>query len=389
MRVKENLNVVKIEGDRSIIYCQEDYAQELYDIMFKNDRRKTVIKDTKVGDIMRITEFKSHKDGTIEAICDNYDSIFIDIKKERKFIEMLGMTEDSFKEWIQSSKSIDNLSTNKMTISLESPASRKGSLYNAHLKTITREFMEQIAKPTTAYIAKIIDKNQGGFIVEVQGVKAFLPGSLAAANKIVNFDDYIGKEIHVMLEDYLSASDIFVVSYKKYLEYILPSKLSALSKNQIMIGTITGTSKFGIFAEFDEIFTGLLHSSEMSPDTQEKFATGKFKPGQKIETWLKDVKDGKLILTENDPQVRESEMEIYKERTEGIIKTATIVSMKSFGILMEIEKDKLGLLPIKESKKIREKLSVGDKINVCVTKVDTSTGKIYLSLIEQKVVSKA
>ena len=275
-----------------------------------------------------------------------------------------------------------------MHILVQNTLKNLGSLHSAHLQTIVGEFMGQIGKPSTAYAAKVMSKNQGGFIVEVQGIKAFMPGSLAAANKIVDFDEYIGKNINVMIEDFLASSNIFVVSYKKYLEHILPSRLGELERNQIMHGTVTGSSNFGVFVEFDEIFTGLLHSSEMTSETYDEFKQGGFKPGDTIKVWLKDIRSNKLILTDRDPIIKESEMEEFRVKTEGVVKSALIVSIKPHGALMEIEKGVLGLLPIKEMKRLTKKLSVGDDLIVCVRKVDTSTGKIYLALTDERIHSE-
>ena len=69
-----------------------------------------------------------------------------------------------------------------------------------------------------------------------------------------------------------------------------------------MEGIITGTSKFGIFLEFSEMFTGLLHISEMDENTENQFRERAFKPGNTMEVWVKDVKDNRLILTMKNPQ---------------------------------------------------------------------------------------
>lgn len=380
--LKINPNIVKSKNDSSKIYCQEEYAQELYDLMIGTP---VSVKDLTLGDILKVTTMKLSANDEVEVTCDNYETLYFPIQKERKYFELIGLSEDSFREWAGTEQCRDYFQQRKTYVSVENVANRKGSLYSAHLKTIVREFREQIGKPTSAYVAKVLSKNQGGFLVEVQGVKAFLPGSLAAANKIVNFDEYIGKEIFVMIEDYLAPSDIFVVSYKKYLDYILPSKLGELERNQYMTGTVTGTSKFGVFVEFGEIFTGLLHVTEMSPETAEKFNKGEFRSGTAIEAWLKDIKDNKLILTENDPSIRQGEMEEFRSKVEGNYKEGLIVSIKPHGALMEVEKGVLGLLPLKEMKKSGKRLNVGETMNVFIKKVDTTSGKIYLTLTDEAV----
>lgn len=388
MATKENTTVIKRSGDKSRILCQEDYAQELYDKMYGQD---VMHKDLSVGDVVRVTNFRivSRDKKEIEAVCENHTSLFFNFSKERRyFAEILGLDEESFYQWIESNQHVTHLANQKVYATVENARACKGSLYGAHLKTIAFEFKEQITKPTMAYLAKVMSKNQGGFIVEVQGVKAFLPGSLAAANKITDFENFIGKEIHVMIEDFLKSSGIFVVSYKKYLENILPSKLADLERNQLMKGIVTGTSKFGVFAEFDSIFSGLLHTAEMTPETLATFQSGGFSAGDEIEMWLKDIRDNKLILTEIDPSIRQNEMEIFRGEIENSMKDATIVSIKPHGALMEIEKGVLGLLPVKEMKKSGRRLNVGETLNIFIKKVDTSTGKIYLTMNDERVTAE-
>ena len=378
--MKENKNVIKIAGDKSRVYCQEDYAQSMYDAMYGN---VTIAKDMNNGDLHRVTDFRIMKNGEVEAICDNMGSLFFNISKEKKYFELIGITEDSFERWVLAGDHKQYLVDRKIFILVDNAKTMKGSMYAAHLTTIVTEFKEQIANPTAAYNAKVLSKNQGGFLVEVQGIKAFLPGSLAAANKITDFESFIGKNVTVMIEDFLQTSGIFVVSYKKYLTNILPSRLAALERNQKLVGTITGTSKFGIFVEFEEIFTGLLHAAEMDPTTVDSFNERGFEIGDEMEVWLKDIRDNKLILTQIDPSIRQNEMETLRESVEGVMKEATIVSIKPHGALMEIEKGVIGLLPIKEMKKTGKRLIVGEKLEIFIKKVDSSTGKIYLTLTDE------
>ena len=47
------------------------------------------------------------------------------------------------------------------------------------------------------YSAKILSTNNGGYTVDIQGVKCFLPGSLASSGPITDFDALVGKTIDV------------------------------------------------------------------------------------------------------------------------------------------------------------------------------------------------
>lgn len=377
--LQENLQIKKHDS-KDKIYCQEPYAQEMYDRFYGIDVKS---KDVKVGQSIRALDLEVLNTGEVEVHTDAGVDIYIDMRKEKKYFEAIGVTDfsvDNLKRLSKEGafKELFNEKQEYVVLKGKEGAVR-GSLYDSHLSYIKREFMKQISEQNRAYTGKILSKNQGGFFINVGGVDAFLPGSLAAANKIINFDSYIGKEIYVMVEDYLASSDTFIFSYKKYLEKILPSKMASLDRVKKHVGSVTGSSKYGVFVEFEEIFTGLLHSTEMTEKTLAQFNARAYRPGDKIELWIKDIKGDKLILTEIDPSIKNDEMKQYKEKTEGTIKSLKAVSMKPFGVFFEVEKDSIGLLPTKELKKMTKRVEVGEFYDVCISVIDLETGKIYLS----------
>jgi len=170
------------------------------------------------------------------------------------------------------------------------------------------------------------------------------------------------------------------------LDKILPAKLAEIERYSKLEGIVTGSSKYGIFVEFQEMFTGLLHTSEMENATLESFVNRRVEAGQVIEIWVKDIKDNKLILTEFNPAEKQEEIENFKTKSEGTVKSMKVVSVKPFGVFFEVENDRIGLLPVREMKKIAKKMEVGESYPLCISKVDSDSGKIYLSALNEKVV---
>ena len=180
----------------------------------------------------------------------------------------------------------------------------RGSLKSLQTEITNQELHKSVNTTDTAFLGKVISKNNGGFILDINGVHTFLPGSRATANKVENFDlkEWIGKEINVMVEKYSSEHKIFIVSNKKYLKTILPQKIQELDLTKKYNGRVTGTKDFGIFIEFDEIFTALLHKMEMSDDILAKFNSGYYKPNTLIDNLtIKEVqRNNRIILTTKD-----------------------------------------------------------------------------------------
>jgi len=362
----------KISGinNKNKCFSREPYAQELFDIFSSN---KSVNKDLKKGDCVCITDIYNICGSKITIEILGGLSIDIDLSREKKFIQLYGyQSVDEFINVILEPNYLKSLIDSGIyAYVVESTPALKISLWQGHIKKIKEEFMEQIQTSTKAYIAKIIEANKGGFFVEVQGINAFMPGSLAAPNKIMNFQSYVGKEVIVMIEDFLTDINSFIVSHKKYIEYILPSKIKELNTTIKYKGIITGTSKYGIFIEFEDIFTGLLHSSKMKEETSNKFKTGKYNQGDLMQFYINEItKDNRIILTEESPMEKKDKFTKFINENEGKILESEISAIMNFGIIVSTS-DLSGLVPIKEFKKYNIKVNnyiIGDKIHVIFDK---------------------
>lgn len=359
------------------VFCHEPYAEELCKLMVASD---VVSKEINEGMIMKMVDIYGVSEKEMAITLEGMIDATIKLDSERKFFSMLGLTQEEFIENAKNESWKRSFLNQGYHVKIEgiNPYTR-ASLYAGQTEKTRNEFMEQISANETAYYGKIIGKNHGGFIINVQGVDGFLPGSLAAANIVRDFDEMIGKEVPVMVEDYLEESSTFVFSYKKYISKILPQKIDELDREKKYSGTITGAAKYGIFIEFDDIFTGLIHASKMTPELKEKFKEGRVRPGDKISFWIKEVtNDKKIILTDEDPAIRLKEITEFKNANLGTVKTGEIISIQSFGILVKLQKDIIGMISQKEVKNKKKKYNVGEKIMVTVDKVIND--KIYLTI---------
>ena len=355
-------------NDKNKCFSREPYAQKLFDL-YTNQDSELIKKDLKKGDIVRITDILNIKDSFIDVELAGGLTVTIDLAREKKFIQVYGspspkaFTDDLKKPNYKK----DLIAGGLNAYIIEATPSVKISLWQGHLKSVRDEFMEQITNPTKAYKARILEANRGGFFVEVQGLEAFMPGSLAAPNKIVDFQSYIGKEVVVMVEDFLKEMNSFIVSHKKYLAHILPIKTQELDLMKKYTGTITGTSKFGIFLEFEELFTGLLHTSKMDPETKSQFNQRLFKAGDTIEFYISEItKDNRIILTKESPEEKLKKVQTFILESKDKVLESSVAAVMNFGVIVSVG-ELNGLVPIKEFKKnkiMANNFVSGEKINV-------------------------
>ena len=299
--------VVKDDGSHTRVFCHEHYAQELYNL-YNNVPTTTTFtaKDTFKNSILSVTDINVVSPTEIIVDTVGGGSARIDLTKEKDYLHHIGCDSiGTFVASIQKSPTYKKSLLDTMPV-VKVVDSNRISLWEAHKTKVENEFMQQIKNPTTAYYATLESINNGGYIVNVNSVKAFLPGSLAQANKILNYDAFVGKTLPVMIETYQPNTG-FIVSYKKYLATILPSKIA----NELHVGMavdaeVTGVRKGNVFMQFadcngDMIFTGLLPQDNMSDITKKDVDMGAYKPGSKWRVFISDITENNRIVFSDSP----------------------------------------------------------------------------------------
>jgi len=363
----------------------EDIEWEQSEVMNNWDKYGLIYKDIFKGEIFKVKNLGSVGDKFFLLQSENGINLMCNIKKEKKFFEIHDYSFENledFVNWLKSEEAKQWFFTNEIYVQCTNiqKGIPIGSLLEAQIDYQKEEFLKEIKNPQKVYKAYIKDKNLGGFIAVVNGVDTFLPGSLAAANKIIDFDSFVGKTVYVMFEDYIKDGDTFIVSNKKYIEHILPEKIKTLKFDKIYKGEVTGTSKFGIFIEFDKIFTGLLHISEMTELTKNRFKEGQFVPGDNIEFYIKEIsKNNRIILSETPQSSNSITIDQFKEQFEGKVIPGKVLSIKPYGFFIKFtieDSSFIGLLYIKEV--INKNLKIGDTVECYINQVDIETKKIFL-----------
>lgn len=352
------------------VYSNEAYAKSLLAVYLGNyspeENGPTLSKDLSDGQTYDC-QIVSANEKTVIAQTASGQSIFIDVIKEKKDAIRLNIVGLDFNIGTKIQATIRNINGNYY-----------GSVVDNLIGNLKHELFTQIKEQNSAYKVKIESINKGGYIVDLSGIKCFLPGSLAAANKISDFNSYLGKEIYVMMEGYVEAKDMFVVSYKKYLSKILDSKISELDLTKKYSGQVTGTSEFGVFVEWEDVYTGLIHKTEFDEDNK----IDKFQPGDTVEFYIKEIKDkNRLTLSFNEPlekNVRLAEIANDIDSGEDKIFDAKLKHKRRNGSLVEIsEIGSFALIPQDKYNKEMKSKKTGDEIQVRIYDVDLIAGKLF------------
>ena len=243
-----------------------------------------------------------------------------------------------------------------------------------------KEIKDAIGDKSVGFTGKVKELIHGGYWVDVAGIQCFMPGSLGGLNKLHDFNVLVGKEIIVMPITFSKEKVTIVVSLREYLRTMIPSTIEKLNETikEERKGFVTGTTKFGVFAEFDECLTGLIPKAELTEELQEALNKNEIKPGDEISFWTKEIiSDRKIILSQLGPKVDlwDGVDEKYKPM---MVAEGKVTKITSYGAFIELEKGISGL--VHKSKLKDANLSKGDKVNVKIGSVNVSDRKITMNL---------
>jgi len=350
------------------VYCHEPYASDLLNVYLgeKTSHTESISKDLSSGQVYNC-KIVSINENTALGQTVSGQTVYIDLKKDLRDSIKFGISGMDMSIGSEVKAYVRKVNDNYL-----------GSVVESYLQSLRSELFEQIKKETSAYTVKIESINKGGYILDLCGIKCFIPGSLSAANKITDFESYIGKEIPVMVEGYVEAKDIFIVSYKKYLSMIMDQKVQELDLTKKYKGIVTGSKSFGVFVEWESVYTGLIHKSEV--DGNEKLIS--LQTGDEVEFYVKEIKDNnKLTLTLEKPLEKNVILqEISNKIAEGTMETveATVKHKRKNGILIELDSfGFMGFIPSDKFNKKTRNCKSGDSITVKLIAVDTIAGKIF------------
>jgi small subunit ribosomal protein S1 len=362
---KPNPHIKTRKGDR--VYSREAYAQELYDMMESNGYH-ACIPTVDEGSIY---------DGTIHGVSHEFISVDIGYR------ELIYVKYEKETDTIKALKPGDE--TAVLITGVKTNSHILGSISGGVKQKIFLELRNSVEEGNTAYVGTVTNMiENGGYIVDVQGVECFMPGSLAGINKLVDFESIIGTEMYVAPVTFSAERGTIVVSHRKYLQAMIPNEIENIKQNMDSeyVGNVTGTAKYGVFVEFNKCLTGMIHVNDLDEETMPLFKAREIKPGDEIKFKIKDIiTDTKITLTQKDNAVVNPWADISKRYQIPSTIEAVVKTKKEYGIFINIEEGVTGLLHISEfDETLMNVFNPGDKITVQITRIDVESKKVFLKL---------
>ena len=235
----------------------------------------------------------------------------------------------------------------------------------------------------------VMRRTKGGFVVDIEGIEAFLPGSQIDVKPVRDFDIYVGRTMEFKVVKINHAYENVVVSHKVLIEEKLEEQrkeiLQNLEKGQVLEGTVKNMTNFGVFIDLGGV-DGLLHITDISWG-RINHPEEVLDLDQKVNVVVLDFDDAKKRISLGMKQLTPHPWESLPEDiAEGAVVKGKIVTLADYGIFLEIMPGVEGLIHTSEMswsqhvKNPLESFKVGDELDAKVLNVDREERKMSLGL---------
>lgn len=254
---------------------------------------------------------------------------------------------------------------------------------------LQRLFDEQEIVEVTAY-----DANRGGLLVELEGIRGFLPVSQLAAGhypRVSGADkDEILQKLNALVEqplrvrilDVSRKDNKLIFSEKEAVKDDMQARFAKLKVGDVVEGVVTGVIDFGAFVNVDGI-EGLIHISEISWERVEdprKYV----KVGETVQAKIIAIDKDRLSLSlkqmSEDPWLKQ-----VKAFKKGDVVEGKITRITPFGAFVQLSPAVEALVHVSEmgdddNVDPEKVFQLNEKKQFKVLDIDTEARKIALSL---------
>ena len=237
-------------------------------------------------------------------------------------------------------------------------------------------------------------KVKGGFTVDVNGIRAFLPGSLVDVRPVRDTAHLEGKELEFKVIKLDQKRNNVVVSRRSVLEAENSAErealLESLQEGQQVKGIVKNLTDYGAFVDLGGV-DGLLHITDMAWK-RIKHPSEIVNVGDEIDVKVLKYDRERNRVSLGLKQLGEDPWVAIKARyPESTRVTARVTNLTDYGCFAELEEGVEGLVHVSEmdwtNKNIHPSkvVQVGDEVEVMVLDIDEERRRISLGIKQCKV----
>lgn len=234
----------------------------------------------------------------------------------------------------------------------------------------------------------VTDVVKGGVIAVTNGVRVFIPGSLATASRNEPLDDLLRKNVQFRIIEVNRFKRRAVGSIRAVLKEAKKAAEEAFwaqaEVGQKYTGTVKSLTAYGAFVDIGGV-DGMIHISELSWK-RIKHPSEVLSVGDEVEVYIKALDTEKKKISLGYRKDEDNPWEILRKNyPEGTVIEAEVVSLTDFGAFARVIPGIDGLIHISQIADRRidkpsDVLKIGDKVQVKIIGIDFDKKRVSLSI---------
>jgi len=236
--------------------------------------------------------------------------------------------------------------------------------------------------------ADVREQNKGGLIVNIMGLRGFLPTSQVARAYSSNLEELVNQRISVKIIEVNRKRNRLIVSQKAAYDEDRARQRSELFERlkvgDVVRGKVSGLTSYGAFVNLGGA-DGLIHISELSWDRIGSVADV-LQVGQEVRVKVIKLDPEQARISLSMRQLSEDPWEQVTTRFRpGAIVEGEVTKIKKYGAFLQLGDGVEGLLHISELswdhvERVEDVVQVGQPLRVKVLQADETRRRISLSL---------
>lgn len=280
----------------------------------------------------------------------------------------------------------------EIEVFLEKIEDKEGQLVLSKKKADSIKMWERIVdiyKNGEIIKGKCLKRIKGGFVVDLNGLIAFLPGSQIDTKPIKDYDEYVNKDMEFKIIKINNQIENIIVSHKILIEESMAGQreylLKTIKKGMNLKAVVKAITDFGVFVDLGGL-DGLIHITDLSWG-RINHPSDVVQLDQEINVHVIEFDEEKqrvyLGLKQLQPHPWD---DIQKKFKVGDKVSGKVVSLTDYGAFIEIEKGIEGLIHISEMSWTQhitspnQMVTMGQVVEAQILNIDFENRKLSLGI---------
>ncbi len=355
------------------------------------DNTKTDYKFDEDFDALFKESIKEEKDlkkrilsGTVLSIDDKHVTIDVGLKSEGRIPLSEFTSKDAGKLEVKVGDKVDTF--------MEMYENGKGQIVLSREKAKREEMWDVLYdrfKAGESVKGFVVKRIKGGFIVDVQGVSAFLPGSQLDSRPMKNIHGLVGteQELKILKMERLQYNDNMVVSRKEAMGSgtSVAGFEQEIEEGKIVKGIVKNITGYGVFADLGQI-DGLLHVTDISW-SRINHPSEVLKLGQEIQVKvIKYDKENNKVSLGMKQLTADPWGTLAEKYTKNQVVDVKVINVTDYGAFVNVDEGVQGLIHVSElswgsdKNEVLSSIKEGQELKAIVMDLDFTKRRMNLSL---------